>query len=77
MAISLLAGSLASAEERQLGTLEWHALLPMSARTQWTVKAGMAVGVAVVLGLGLPALLSSLTRSAATAARRAAAPVPG
>jgi hypothetical protein len=66
--ISLLAGSLASAEERQLGTLEWHALLPMSARTQWMVKAGTAVGVTVVLGLGLPALLSSLTRPAVTAA---------
>ena len=61
-AISLLAGSLASAEERQLGTSEWHTLLPMSARTQWTVKAGTALGVAVVVGLGVPMLLSSLAR---------------
>jgi ABC-type transport system involved in multi-copper enzyme maturation permease subunit len=65
VAIALLAGSLASAEERQLGTLEWHAVLPMSARTQWTVKAGTAVGVAMALGLGVPVLLSLLTRSGA------------
>jgi hypothetical protein len=62
-AASLLAGSLASAEERQLGTVEWHTLLPMPARAQWMVKAGTAVGVAALFGLGVPALLSSLTRS--------------
>jgi len=62
--IALLAGSLASAEERQLGTHEWHALLPLSASTQWAVKAGVAMIVALTVGLGLPALLSSLARSA-------------
>jgi len=59
-ALCLLAGSLASAEERQLGTLEWHALLPQPARTQWAIKVAVVVVVAVVLGLGTPILLASL-----------------
>ena len=59
----LLAGSLASAEERQLGTLEWHALLPMSARTQWMVKVGVTVGVACALGMALPTALASMMGS--------------
>jgi hypothetical protein len=61
--LGLLAGSLASAEERQFGTLEWQVLLPMSTWKQWAVKAGMACGLAVVLGVGLPALLMSLSPS--------------
>jgi hypothetical protein len=64
-AISLLAGSLASAEERELGTIEWHALLPMSGSAQWAMKAGIAMVVSLTVGLGLPALLSSIMRSAA------------
>ena len=54
LTLPLLAGSLASAEERQLGTLEWHALLPMRARTQWGMKVSVTVGVACLLGLALP-----------------------
>jgi hypothetical protein len=53
----VLIGSLASAEERQLGTLEWQALLPVATRTQWTVKAGTAIGLALLLAIGVPALL--------------------
>jgi hypothetical protein len=55
--LSILIGSLASAEERQLGTLEWQTLLPMAAWRQWTVKAGVALGLAFALGIGLPAVL--------------------
>jgi len=55
--LALLIGSLASAEERQLGTLEWQVLLPMASWKQWVVKAAMAIGLAMVLGVGLPALL--------------------
>jgi hypothetical protein len=62
-AVSVVAGSLGSAEERQLGTLEWHALLPMSARAQWGMKVGVTVGVACVLGLALPVALASMTGS--------------
>jgi len=63
LAFSVLAGSLASAEERQLGTLEWHALLPMPARAQWGMKVGVVVGVACLLGLAVPMALVSVTGS--------------
>jgi hypothetical protein len=56
--LSALIGSLASAGERQLGTLEWHALLPMPAWKQWALKAAVAMGLAVWLGVTVPALLS-------------------
>jgi hypothetical protein len=55
--LALLIGSLASAEERQLGTLEWQALLPMPAWRQWAVKAGTVIGLALALGVVLPWLL--------------------
>lgn len=58
--VSLLIGSLASAEERQLGTLEWQMLLPMPAAKQWAIKVGMATGLALLLALGLPTLLLGL-----------------
>nr|MDQ3347171.1 hypothetical protein [Acidobacteriota bacterium] len=54
--IALLIGCLAFAEERQIGTLEWQLLLPMSTWKPWAVKVGVALGLAVVLGLGLPAI---------------------
>jgi hypothetical protein len=57
-AMPFLIGSMASAEERQFGTLEWHLLLPVAGGTQWRVKAGVAIALALVLGVGLPALMS-------------------
>jgi len=63
-AIPLLAGSLASAGERELGTLEWQALLPVAGRKQWAIKAGVALAVALTLTLGVPALLPYITASA-------------
>ena len=57
MLIALLVGSVASAEERQLGTLDWQLLLPVGSVTQWAVKAGVVLGLALLFGLGLPALL--------------------
>jgi hypothetical protein len=53
----VLIGSLASAEERRLGTLEWQVLLPVATRTQWTVKVAAATGLALLLAIGVPALL--------------------
>ena len=47
----LIPGALASAEERQLGTLEWQMILPMAASTQWAVKVRRRV---VTLSLGVP-----------------------
>ncbi len=55
--IPVLIGSLASAEERELGTLEWQLLLPVATRTQWTVKVGTVAALTLLLALGLPGLL--------------------
>ena len=55
--MAMLIGAMASAEERQLGTAEWQILLPMPAWQQWVLKAGVALGLAVLLGVGLPAAL--------------------
>jgi hypothetical protein len=57
--LAMLIGSLASAEERQLGTLEWQGLLPMASWKQWVVKVATAMALSVVLGIGLPLLLWS------------------
>lgn len=57
--LAMLIGSLASAQERQLGTLEWQLLLPIATWKQWAVKAGMALGLATVLSFALPALLAA------------------
>ena len=53
----LLAGALASAEERRMGTLSTQLLQPVSARVQWAVKATVVIGLAVLLAVGLPAVL--------------------
>ena len=56
--LSMLVGSLASAEERQAGTLEWQLLLPMAAWQQWLVKTGTVLGLAFAFAIGLPAFLT-------------------
>lgn len=56
--LAWLIGSLASAEERHLGTLEWQTLLPVAAWQQWIVKTGITLGLAILLGIGLPVLVS-------------------
>jgi hypothetical protein len=61
--LSLLIGALASAEERQFGTLEWQVLMPMPMWKQWTVKAGVTLGLAMLLGIGLPVVLMLIDRS--------------
>jgi len=60
--VALLAGSLASAEERHLGTLELQLLQPIPFWRQWLVKCAVAFGVAAALGLGLPAALAALAQ---------------
>lgn len=52
--LSILIGSVASAEERQLGTLASQLLLPMAAWKQWTIKAATAVALALLVGIALP-----------------------
>ena len=57
IASSLIVGSLASAEERHLGTLDWQLLLPMSAVRQWVVKIIFLVAFTLLLTFVLPAML--------------------
>ena len=61
--LSILIGAMASAEERQLGTHQWQLLLPIAVWKQWMVKAGVVLGLAVVLGVGMPAALALLIGS--------------
>ena len=56
----VLIGSVASAEERQLGTLPSQLLLPVAARTQWAVKAATTLSLALVLAVGVPTLVRLL-----------------
>jgi hypothetical protein len=52
--LALVIGSMTSAEERQYGTREWHLILPMAAWRQWVIKVGVALALAVTLGVALP-----------------------
>jgi hypothetical protein len=55
--LAILIGSVASAEERHLGTLPSQLLLPVAAWKQWTIKAATALGLALLLGIALPYVL--------------------
>ena len=57
--VAVMSGALASAEERRLGSADWQTLLPVSAWKQWMIKAGVAIGLALVLAVGVSALLGS------------------
>ena len=57
--LAVLIGSLASAEERQIGTLEWQLLLPMATWKQWAVKVGTTLGLAGLLSFGLALVLAA------------------
>jgi ABC-type transport system involved in multi-copper enzyme maturation permease subunit len=57
LGLPALIGSLATAEERQLGTMTWQLQLPIPAWQQWTAKAVTTFGLSLVLSSGLPALL--------------------
>ena len=59
--LTLLIGSLASAEERQYGTMDWQQLLPVAASRQWMVKVAVVFALATVFAIGLPALLGWIT----------------
>jgi hypothetical protein len=58
--VPFMAGALASAEEHQFGTFEWQATLPVAFWQQWLVKVGVVLGLAVALGVGVPAALSGM-----------------
>jgi hypothetical protein len=59
--LAILIGSVASAEERQLGTIEWQVLLPVATSTQWIVKCGVVLGLTALLAIGLPVALAHLS----------------
>jgi MFS family permease len=59
--LAMLIGSLASAEERHLGTLEGQILVPMPGWQQWLVKVGVVLAMVFLLCAALPAVLASLT----------------
>ena len=54
---SLIVGSLASAEERHLGTLDGQLLLPMPVARQWVVKVAVLVGLTLCMTVVLPLTL--------------------
>jgi hypothetical protein len=54
-------GTMTSAQERQLGTLEWQTLLPVAAWRKWLVKVGVAWLLAVTFGVALPVALAYVT----------------
>ena len=54
LGITALIGSFASAEERELGTLDWQLLMPMAVWKQWTVKVAVAIVLSLALGFGVP-----------------------
>lgn len=56
--LAMMIGSLASAEERHLGTLQCQTLLPMSSVKQWTIKVAFAVSLALLLGVVVPLTLA-------------------
>jgi hypothetical protein len=63
--LGMLIGTVASAEERQLGTIEWQVLQPVAMWKQWGVKAIVVFGLAAVLGKGLPTAMDLLAPTSA------------
>ena len=57
LGLSVLVGSLATAEERHLGTLAWQLQLPTRAWQQWAVKVGTVFSVALLVSIFVPAVL--------------------
>ena len=70
MGLAIMIGALASAEERQHGTLDWQLLQPTPAWQQWMVKIGVTLALALLFGVGLPLLLIQLTPHASVPAIR-------
>ena len=58
---SMLIGSLASAEERHLGTLEGQMLVPVPGWQQWFLKVGVVAALVLLFCGVLPAVFISLT----------------
>ena len=61
--LAILIGAVASAEERQLGTLAAQLLQPLAMWKQWAVKVGTVVGVSLLLAIALPLLVNALVET--------------
>jgi hypothetical protein len=59
--LSLLIGSLTSAQERELGTLEWQMLQPVAGWQQWLIKIGVAATLTLTFAVALPIALPAVT----------------
>jgi hypothetical protein len=59
--VVLLAGALTCAEERQWGTMPSQLLLPVPLWQQWSLKVATALSLTLLLALGLPGLLATLS----------------
>lgn len=57
LGLAIVIGAVASAEERQLGTLEPQLLQPVAAAAQWAIKCVVVLGLSIVLGVALPGVL--------------------
>jgi hypothetical protein len=64
LGVALLAGSLASAEERQLGVMEVQRLMPLGAWRQWVIKVLVTFAVALFVGVMVPVVLAVLAEPA-------------
>jgi hypothetical protein len=58
MMLAVLIGSLSTAEERHLGTIDWQIMLPFPSSLQWAIKVAVALTVAVVLSAAIPSLFA-------------------
>ena len=58
LCLPALIGSLAIAEERQLGTLSWQLQLPVPGWLQWVAKVGTVFSLSLLLSIGVPVLLA-------------------
>jgi ABC-type transport system involved in multi-copper enzyme maturation permease subunit len=57
LGLAIVIGAVASAEERQQGTLQVQLLQPVSAVAQWMVKCAVVLTLATIMAVILPALL--------------------
>lgn len=62
--VPLIAGSLASAEERHIGALAGQILQPRNIRVQWAIKVVVTIGLALALAFGLPYVLMQIDHPA-------------
>ena len=57
---AVVIGSVASAEERHLRTIDAQLLLPMRTSRQWLIKVAVVLGLTVLLGVLLPAVMATV-----------------